>query len=403
VWQAHAFLDGRAEIAWPIHEGPHRNAHLHDVMPAPGRPGYGLVPFPPLPAIVLVPFVWVFGLDTNGAMVAAGLGALNVGLCWRMLLRVTRRRTAAALATAFYGFGTVAWYAAMLGTTWFLAHVVASTFAFLAVTAALDARRHRPGRAGSRNGSPRLRQLAAGILLGLATVARLPVALGGPFLALVGAPGSIVARALWAGLGMAAPVVLLLAYNLATTGHAFHPAYGYLHRVEYRPVPALLNEAWAIEDPRYIPQNLLIMLAWPPETPLTSDPACMAGSAPQGLGLLLDPRCPALRPDRLGMSLLLTSPGYLLALPVLLRAWRRRLVAGAALAIASIGLVNLMHFSQGWVQFGYRFSNDFAPFAVILVALGVARLGVGALSVGLVAGSVLVNAWGVYWGVTLGW
>ena len=32
-----------------------------------------------------------------------------------------------------------------------------------------------------------------------------------------------------------------------------------------------------------------------------------------------------------------------------------------------------MHFSQGWVQFGYRFSNDFAPFAVILVALAVER------------------------------
>ena len=34
-----------------------------------------------------------------------------------------------------------------------------------------------------------------------------------------------------------------------------------------------------------------------------------------------------------------------------------------------------MHFSQGWVQFGYRFSNDFVPFALILVALGASRLG----------------------------
>ena len=27
-----------------------------------------------------------------------------------------------------------------------------------------------------------------------------------------------------------------------------------------------------------------------------------------------------------------------------------------------------MHFSQGWVQFGYRFSHDFVPFALIVVA-----------------------------------
>jgi hypothetical protein len=105
----------------------------------------------------------------------------------------------------------------------------------------------------------------------------------------------------------------------------------------------------------------------------------------------------------MGMSILLTSPAYLLMIPVLLREWRRRIVAGAALAVLAIALVDLMHFSQGWVQFGYRFSNDFAPFATILVALGIARLGVGWLSLGLVAASVLVNAWGVYWGITLGW
>jgi hypothetical protein len=82
-------------------------------------------------------------------------------------------------------------------------------------------------------------------------------------------------------------------------------------------------------------------------------------------------------------------------------------MAGAALAVATIAVVNLMHFSQGWVQFGYRFSNDFAPFAMILVTLGIARAmrrgPWGAFAIVLVAASVLINAWGVYWGVKLGW
>ena len=64
------------------------------------------------------------------------------------------------------------------------------------------------------------------------------------------------------------------------------------------------------------------------------------------------------------MSVLLTSPAYLLAIPVLRRYGRSRLVTGAVLAVGFIALVNLMHFSQGWVQFGYRFSNDAAPFAL---------------------------------------
>ena len=85
------------------------------------------------------------------------------------------------------------------------------------------------------------------------------------------------------------------------------------------------------------------------------------------------------------------------------RMWRQRLVAGSALAILAIAVVNLMHFSQGWVQFGYRFSNDFAPFAIILVGLALARYGVRWWTVGLVALSIVINAWGVYMGVAQGW
>jgi hypothetical protein len=409
VWQAHAFLQGRTAIEWPVTSGPHQNGHLQDVLPLPGT-GTALLPFPPLPAIILMPFVAVFGLGTNGAAVAAVLGALNVTLCWVMALSVTRSRSAALLATLFYGFGTVAWYAAMLGTTWFLAHVVASTLLFLSISVALrrdpeaayPGRRPRGARAGG-GGSGVAAGVVAGLLFGLAGLARLTTVFGAPFFAMVGTGGTLLRRATAAALGASVPIGLLVAYNLLTTGHVLHPAYQHLYEVEYRPRPELVNPEWGIEDLRYIPQNAGIMLAWPPETPLLTDPACEGDAAPSGLGLLLDRRCPVLRPDPLGMSLLITSPAYLLAIPGLVAFWRRRMALGAALAVLAIALVDLAHFSQGWVQFGYRFSNDFAPFAVILVTLGIARVGIGLLSLGLVAASVLVNAWGVWWGVALGW
>jgi hypothetical protein len=400
VWQADAFLQGRSEIAYPVSQGPYRNDHFQDVLPVPGT-GLALVPFPPLPAVVLLPFVAVFGLGTNGAAVAALLGAVNVVLCWAMLLAVTPRRSAALLGTVFYGFGSVAWYAAMLGTTWFLAHVVASTCLFLAIAVAVRADASAfVARAIDRPGGLGL-QVLAGLLLGMATLARLTTLFGAPFFALVGSGGSALRRAAAAGLGAAIPVSLLLAYNLATTGSLLHPAYEYLYRVEYRPRPELVNPEWGIEDLRYIPQNAAIMLTWLPERPLLDDRGC-AGE-PVDLDSLLDRECPLLRPDPLGMSLLLTSPAYLLALPALLRWWRRRRVGGAALAVLAIALVDLMHFSQGWVQFGYRFSNDFAPFAAVLVTLGIARLGMSWVSLGLVALSVAINAWGVVWGVAVGW
>jgi hypothetical protein len=213
-------------------------------------------------------------------------------------------------------------------------------------------------------------------------------------------------RSFSAGLGAVIPIALLVGYNVATTGHVFHPAYEYLYRTEYTPRPDFIHRDWAIEDPRYIPQNAGIMLAWPPKLGVPA--ACGVGTdAPALLDSLtsdlLDRDCAPIRPDPIGMSLLLTSPAYLVALPLVVAGWRRRMVAGAALAVLAITIVNLMHFSQGWVQFGYRFSNDFAPFAMVLVGAAIARSGVRPLTVALVAASVAINAWGVYWGVALGW
>jgi hypothetical protein len=111
-------------------------------------------------------------------------------------------------------------------------------------------------------------------------------------------------------------------------------------------------------------------------------------------------------PDAIGTSLILTSPAFLLA-PL---AWRPirdlnidRVTVGSTIAVVTIAIVNLMHFSQGWVQFGYRFSNDFIPFALILVALGASRLGRLWPLILLVAFSILVNMWGITWGAILAW
>ena len=121
---------------------------------------------------------------------------------------------------------------------------------------------------------------------------------------------------------------------------------------------------------------------------------------------LFDADCPIALPRDTGMSILLTSPAYLFAIPALKRYGMNRLVTGSALAILVITFVNVMHFSQGWVQFGYRFSLDFIPWALVLVALGMQRIRtslVAAIAGLLIGVSILVNLWGVIWGNVLGW
>jgi hypothetical protein len=307
---------------------------------------------------------------------------------------------------------------------------------------------------------PDARQFAAGLLFGLACTSRLTVVFAAPFFVLAGSGGSWQRRGWSAALGAGIPIGLLIVYNVVSTGHVFHPGYQYLYELEagfYTPLNYHLN--WQIEDLRYLPQNFQIMFLsgpvfLPNEVPSalgTGGPLCVDPGAVRGL---FNPDCPLVLPRDIGMSILLTSPAYLLALPALRWGFgRSRLVTGAALAVLIVAFVNLMHFSQGWVQFGYRFSLDFAPWAILLVAIGLERIAAGtrvsaaprlasgragdglagpaqgaasgasgvlggvvagidrragawalvALAIVLVVVSVLVNLWGVVWGDVLGW
>ena len=430
AWQAEGWLDGQFSIRFPVVEsadGP-GNAYFNDVIAVldeSGAPtGRGMIPFPPLPALVLLPFVALFGLAIDQTFLAIVIGALDVGVAFWLLGRLPVRPAVRNLLTVFVGAGAALWYAASLGSTWYFAHVVAVGLTLGAVGVALDGEARaqtradaRDGRRGTgRGGAPDAgswtapwrwidgRQVAAGFLLGLAATSRLTVAFGFPFLVLVGG-GGWRGRGSSAAIGMALPILGLLAYNLAATGTLFNPVYEGLYRYEVGAYPDLgYQAAWSLQDIRYIPQNLGIMLAGLP----TFLPPCDPGVARTPWSAA---GCSWVIPGQRGMSFLLASPAYLLALPAL-GLLRDRRVVGAFVATAAIATVNLMHFSQGWVQFGYRFSLDFAPFLLVAVALGAERfLGpreerrTGRLAVvaGLVAASVAIEAWGIAWARTLGW
>ena len=540
VLQAQAWLDGSTAIPQPQYQ---------DVMPitdaSGASTGFGIIPFPPMPAWVLLPFVSVWHLATDQHLLATIFAAIDVGIAYWMLGYLRVRHSVRVLTSLFLGLGTVLWYTAAIGSTWFWAHIVAVGCLLLSVGLALSgdpdatepgpvkdaaaAVRHlrwpggrssilllcalgasgellfvlagagtsaaalagvgvilslvaaalavtvagRPGVLaplvaavaivgglpavllacaqsplaveivdavlavlvvglywlGRRRGSridraleavwvalsrPESLQVAAGIMFGLAVTARLTILFGFPFLILVGGGGTWLRRAMLAGAGAAVPLVTLLVVTYATSGHLFNPAYDYLYHVELANYGGVFNyhADWSITDIRYVPQNIGIMLFGMPRlfpTWVGVFPDAINGTslcATTSARGLFDRSCPLAVPDALGTSLLLTSPAYFLA-PIALRPMRHlkldRATAGATIAVLAIAIVNLMHFSQGWVQFGYRFSNDFVPFALILVALGASRLGRLWPLVVLVAASIAFNFWGTTWGTMLGW
>jgi hypothetical protein len=451
-WQAEAFLEGQAAIRYPVEataDSP-GNSFFQDVLPVASSDGVsrGLIPFPPLPALVLVPFVAAWGRAADGQLIFAIIGAIDVGIAWWVLGRLPIRRWVRLSATIFFGFGTVLWYAAQIGTTWYQAHVVAVGLALLAVGLAIGADPEAAtdefaeideddlpeGQAGTDldlGSSPRLasdpgrlartlglvggisgRQFVAGFLFGLACTARLTMIFAAPFFLFVGGGGSWLRRGWSAGLGAAIPIAALVAYNIVSTGHLFNPAYDYLYHLEAGFYTALnYNTAWGIEDPLYLPQNIGIMFFSTPAIAPDVVPATLGGGQalctdPGAIRTLFDANCPIALPRDIGMSVILTSPAYLLIAGSFRGLGRNRLVGGAFVAVLLIAIVNLMHFSQGWVQFGYRFSLDFLPWALILVALGLDRLRSTAAVVAggaLIVTSVAVNLWGVVMGNALGW
>ena len=418
VWQASAFLEGQAGIRYPVLNTAERfgNYFFQDVLPVGRVAGSerALIPFPPLPALLLLPFVAVDGLQADDQLFFTVIAAIDVALCWWMISRLPVSTVVRVGTTVLFAFGTVFWYTAQNTTTWYQAHIVAVGLTMLAVGLALD----RDGKTERRAGPFVPGAIATGALLGLATTARLTAIVAIPFFVMIGPGRDWRRRGFSVVVGAAIPVAGLLAYNVISTGQVFHPAYDHLYRLESRAYTGLgYHPDWAAEDPRYLPQNLAIMLLATPtllperfqDTLGTIDrPLCTTPRAARGL---FDVDCPLALPRDTGMSVLLTTPALLLAVPAWFDRGRRRIVLAALLAILLVSIVNLMHFSQGWVQFGYRFSNDVIPFALVLVAIGFSWLvdrGRRAawampLAMGLIGLSVAINAWGVIWGRILGW
>ena len=444
VWQADAFLQGKVSFDWPVPDYADRpaNWYFNDIYPlfdASGQPtGQVLLPFPPLPALVLMPFVAAVGLTVDQEAIAAVLAAIGVGVAWWMLGGLRIRLAVRAMTTILFATGTVWWWAAAVGSTWYLAHIVAVIPALLAVGVALRHDPHAdsddgrggpsdgdvaPGAAGPDDGgSAGWRsaiwpldgsQVLAGLLLGIAATARLPLVFAAPFFILVGGGGTRGRRLVSSAVGGVVPVAALLLYTQLTTGSWLHPGYDYQYQLEANGYPTLgYHPDWSVEDLRYIPQNLGIMFgALPVVAPdikpntLGFGDTVVLCTAPGAQRSLLEPDCPLVMPIDIGTSILVSAPGLLIALFAVRRHPLARLTVGVGLTVVVIALFNLAHFSQGWVQWGYRFSLDFIPFLLPLVALGAGHTDgrPRGVAIVLVIAGAAINLWGVVWGQLLGW
>ncbi len=306
------------------------------------------VSFPPFPALLFVPFVVIAGLAVNDVALTIAIAALAPALLFLALRRLaargdsTRSENDDLWLTAMFAFGTVYFYTAVVGQVWYTAHVVATVLTGLFVLASFDARR----------------PVAAGLCIGAILLTRPHVA-AWAILFLYEAwrarprPPSDSDRPLrwneqipWTRLvAFAVPVVVLGAVGAAFNWARFHQLGEFGH--------FYLNVRWTDRIQRYGLTNAAF---------LARNLSCALTLTPKFLA-----RAPYIQFSWHGLSLLITTPAYLYVL------WPRvkgSLHTALWLVVAPIAILGLMYQNDGWVQFGYRFSNDFAFALILLLAIG---------------------------------
>ncbi len=357
---ADAMLHGRLYLAVP--------PATHDLTMFQGK---WYVPFPPLPALLMLPWVGIFGVrNISTVAFSIVLGAANMALVYLILQALadrgwTRLDTRGNLwLTALFGLGTVHWYMTLAGSVWFVGQIAAVTFVALAVWCGVR------GKSGWLTGT----------MLGLAMLARPTVAFTWPLLLGIAVQqqmddaGRIRRRpaVAWIAQSLVPPllaVAAMLAYNAARFGNPFD--FGYLSEnvAEWLRKPLQIYGQFNLH---FVPQNLRVMLAGLPRW---------------------RPECGRLAPDIEGMSLLLTTP----ALVYVVRAFKRTpLALGAWVSWALLLIPLLTYYNTGSWQFGYRFSLDFIIPVMVLLAIG-AGMKVSRLMKLLIILSVAINAIGVAW------
>lgn len=324
---------------------------LNELIPVDGK---YYVALPPMPAIIMTPFVLLLGSNFSETTFSIVLAGIDVVLSYLLFKKMGFSDQTSLFVATFFAFGTNLWFLSSVGSSWYLAHITALFFLLLSLNEAF--------------GKQRL--LLIGFLMGASFWARTSILftmpfylifLWGKFWPIWKSKKSL--NLILLNLGLIFFILIDIWYNFARFGEfSLFVPYTHIQNVDTNTV---VNGVYMSIN--YIPRHIDALLFRLPK--------------------IVD-YFPYLIPSLYATAIWFTSP-----LLVFMFRVKKSLVTYACLsAIIPTLFVVMMWAGVGFSQFGYRFIQDLMPFLLILMAFGVGQKP-GKLAYLMLTVSILVNFW----------
>jgi len=334
--------------------------------------GHWFLSVPPFPAILMMPFIAIWGIQafntTTFSLAVAATCSLIVYLLLHQLIQsgwIKLSHSGAIWLTALFSFGTMYWFLSIDSRVWFLSQVVTVFFSGLACLSVL------------KRWSPWI----TGVCLAAAILCRPDLFVLWPALAAFAIQLNVNAqkKVNWKhilrwGILSAIPVVigvgLLLFYNYLRFGNFFDFEYGNLQGGPW----VLKNvHEYGLFSPHFMAYNLNYMLLVPP--PLSA-------------------ACSYYLTRGWGMSMFATTPAIIYVFRRFKISWW---TIGCWCSILLSIIVLSMYSNNGAVQYGYRYMLDFTIPMIMLIAYNAGERISAPLKI-LIIASIFINFYG-----TLSW
>ena len=334
--------------------------------------GQWYVPNPPFPAVLLLPFIAIWGVKAfNTTAFSVGLAASTAVIVYLILHQMILlgwsrlRHSGAAWLTALFSFGTMYWWLSMESKVWFFSQVVTVFCAGLAFLSVL--KRWSPWITGAC--------LAAAILCRPNEFTLWPALLAIAIQLNLDPEGKVDwKKTLKWGLSSAIPVGigvgLLLTFNYIRFGNFLDFQYDNLNGAGQ-----ILEDVknFGLFSPHFMPRNLYYMFLAPP--PLSAD-------------------CGYYLTRGWGMSMFVTTPAIFYLFRKFKFSWW---TCGCWVSVLLSAFLLSMYSNNGALQYGFRYLLDFMIPVLMLIAFNAGER-ISTFLKTLIIASIAINYYG-----TLSW